>query len=59
MARKGRRQTLKDGYEYDLVYKAPLCIFDKPGIKKWIKKKLNRRERREYNAKIRKEIKED
>jgi len=50
---KGHREKLKDGYEYDLVYKAPLCLFKNvKSIKKYIKKKINRRER----AKIKREL---
>lgn len=43
----GRRQKLKNGDEYDLIYKAPLCVFGKSGVKKKTKRRLNKRWRKE------------
>ena len=48
----GRRQKLKGGLEWDVVCKAPLCLFDKPGIKKSLKAAMNRRDRRLSKKKV-------
>lgn len=43
----GRRQKL-NGFEWDVVCHAPLCIFDKPGVRKKVKRQMNKRWRREW-----------
>jgi hypothetical protein len=44
---RGRRQKLRNGDEWDVVYKAPLCVFNKPGLKKKTKRRMNKRYRKE------------
>lgn len=47
-AMMGRRQRLRGGDEWDVVQHAPLCIFDKPGVKKKTKRRMNKRWRKEF-----------
>lgn len=50
MARKGRRQSLKNSDEWDVVSKfarSILCYLQKSKIKKKIKKMMNKRARQE------------
>ena len=52
--KRGRKQVLKNGDEYDAVFKAPLCVFENiTGLRKFTKKVLNRRLRREEKNKLR------
>jgi len=44
----GRRQKLINGGEVDVVGRAPLCVFDKAGVKKKTKRRMNKRWRREW-----------
>jgi len=47
------KQKLKSGDEYDAVLKAPLCVFsNRTGLRKKIKRKLNKRFRREEKWKL-------
>lgn len=46
----GRRQHLRNGDEWDVVHKAPLCVFDKAGVKKKTKRRMNKRMRRDWKA---------
>ena len=43
----GRRQKLKYGDEWDTVQHAPKSVFDHAGARKNVKRRLNRRWRRE------------
>lgn len=54
MSRKGRRQKLKSGAEYDILYAKSLYCYLKNGkhVKHNIKRQLNRRYRREKNNEI-------
>lgn len=47
--RKGRRQKIKSGCEWDVIgsWRKYYCYLARPGIKKAIRKQLNRRIRRE------------
>jgi hypothetical protein len=47
MAMMGRRQKLRNGDEWDVVQHAPLCVFDKPGVRKKTKRRMNKRWRKE------------
>jgi hypothetical protein len=47
----GRKQKV-GALEYDVIAKAPLCLFNKPGVKKKIKKILNRKERFRLKKKL-------
>lgn len=53
--RKGRKQRLKNGAEYDVIVKVPLCVFDKPGVRKKTKRRMNKRARREAREEIKKD----
>jgi len=48
----GRRQILKGGDEYDVVCHAPLCVFDKPGVRKKTKRRMNKRWRKELRVEV-------
>lgn len=52
----GRKQKLKSGAEWDLLsgWRHLLCYIMRPGVKKKIKKGLNRRSRHEARADLRK-----
>jgi len=54
MTRKGRRQKLKDGDEYDAIggWRHVYKYLDRAGIRKAIKKRLNKRARREVKNDI-------
>ena len=58
--RKGRKQQLKTGAEYDLIYAKHLYCFLKNGkaVRK-LKKQMNRRWRRELNEEMLEEADED
>lgn len=43
----GRRQKLKTGKEFDLISKWKHFVYWKPGLRKFIKRRLNKRYRRE------------
>ena len=43
----GRRQKLKCGDEWDVVQHAPLAWFNHAGVRKKVKRRLNRRWRKE------------
>lgn len=48
--RKGRRQTLKGGSEYDVTVKGwrrAMCYLSRAGVAKKIKRKMNKRARQE------------
>lgn len=48
MAKRGRKQKMKSGDEYDAILKAPLCVFkNNTGLRKKAKKALNKRARKE------------
>lgn len=49
--RKGRRQKIKSGAEYDILgsWKRFYCYLARPGVKKSIKRAMNRRWRKELN----------
>jgi hypothetical protein len=49
----GRRQKLKNGDEWDMAQHAPLAVFDHAGVRKRIKRRLNRRWRKELKEEIR------
>lgn len=49
----GRRQRLVNGDEWDCVMKAPLCVYDKPGIRKKTKRRMNKRARLEARKAVR------
>ena len=48
----GRRQKLKTGIEFDVVYKAPLCVLSRSKVKKRVKSEMNRRWRRKTKNEI-------
>ena len=51
---RNRRQILKSGDEYDAICKYPVKVFDNnTGIRKKIKKKLNKRFRKSAKLKLR------
>ena len=51
--KRGRKQRLKSGDEYDAIYDYPLCVFANiTGLKKRVKKVLNKRERKEAKRDI-------
>lgn len=53
--KRGRKQRL-NGDEHDAIVRWPLCVFDNiTGLRKYIKTKLNRRERQEAKKEIRNE----
>ena len=58
--RKGRRQQLKTGAEYDLLYAKHIYCFLKNGkaVRK-LKKQMNRRWRRELHDEMLEEVNED
>lgn len=50
----GRRQKLIDGGEFDVVYsKGIYCYLSRAGVRRKIKRKMNKRERREAKLKLR------
>lgn len=50
MSRKGRRQKIKKGCENDVLYGRDIyCYLQRAGVKKSIKRGMNRRQRRELN----------
>jgi len=52
---RGRKQKLKNGDEYDSIYKVPLCLFNNnTGLHKKVKKRLNKRVRIEGRMRLRK-----
>ena len=57
MPRKSKRQKLKGGDEYDLIYGRHIyCYLSKSKVCKWIKKKMNKRYRREGKREIRRDM---
>ena len=49
----GRRQKLKGGDEWDAVYaRTKLYVFDKPGVAKKTKRKMNKRWRKEFKQEL-------
>lgn len=57
MAGKGRRQVLKGGEEYDLVFaKKWFCYLARSGAAKAIKRQLNRRARRDAKKELREDL---
>ena len=54
MTKRGRKQKLKDGDEYDAITKFPLCVFENnTGLRKAIKRRLNKRDRRKTQEELR------
>lgn len=51
----GHRIRLIDGEELDVIAKIPLKYLDRPGVKRNVKKKINKRARRQAKTEIRKE----
>lgn len=56
-----RRLPLKGGDEYDVVvgrgrWRKYLCWTQRPGACKWVKNKINRRERRDGRAEVREQL---
>jgi hypothetical protein len=49
--REGRRQTLKTAAEWDFIgsWRRYYCYLQHAGVKKWIKRSLNKRWRKELN----------
>ena len=54
MARKGRRQKLKSGAEYDIIgaCRRYYCYLKRAGVKKAIRKAMRKRERQEAKRDI-------
>ena len=50
----GRKQTLKGGDEYDVVsrWRKLYCYLQRAGVAKSIKKKMNKRDRKEAKRKM-------
>ena len=53
--REGRRQKLKTAAEWDFIgsWRRYYCYLQHAGVKKWIKRSLNKRWRKELNMALR------
>ena len=57
---KGRKQKLINGLEEDVIYgRHYFCYMDnRPGLVRWVKRKMNKRYRQELKEETKKELEE-